>query len=122
MAKDWQQLLFASFVIIIIFTIADYYSHKYLEDKYDLDVVGEQYYFNKILYGTPWIFFALLSIDKIITLSYYHRIYVISSIVVWSLQFRYLYQYNSKFNFTILVLHYILLTPIIYFAEKRGYV
>lgn len=99
MAKNWQQLLFASFVIIILFTIADYYAHQYLENKYNLDVVGGQYYFNKVLYGTPVLFIALLLIDQIITLSYYNRIYAISA-----------------------VLHYVLLTPLIYFAEKRGYI
>lgn len=117
------KLIFAAFLIIILFTIADYMGHYYLEKNYELEKVPDTYYRNKIIYGFIILILTLLIIDKTInTTSYNTRIFVISSIVVILLQLRYYYTYSPQFNYSVLVLHYLILIPLVYYFQKKEYI
>lgn len=121
MAKDWKKLLFASVVIIIIFTTIDFFSHQYLEKNYQLEKVPSYYFQHKVLYGIALLFLTLMFLDNFITLKYYPKIFVTAAIVVLALQFQYSTLYSLRFNYIVLLLHYLILSPLLYIAETKNY-
>jgi len=112
------------FVIILLFTFIDILSHTYLETNYSLYEVPQDYYLNKVLYGVPLLLFAFFIYGNFLEKSFkgeYTKTFILTSITVLGLQYRYYYLYSSKFNVTVLILHYVILAAIIYFAEEKKY-
>lgn len=110
-------------LIILLFTALDYVGHSILETSYQLDKVPASYFTNKILYGIPILLIAVWLWDKKIInfgKGKYFKTFILTAIVVLALQFRYYYQYSSNFNYAIIILHYIILAPLIYwFIEEK---
>lgn len=111
--------IIAVIVVISAFTLLDYLGHQYLEKNSGLDVVPQQYYTNKIFYGSIILLVGILFIDKFANLSVYPKTFLLTSIVVLLLQARYYSAYSQKFNQYVLILHYAALAPLIYFAQER---
>src|SRR3990167_2019808 len=112
------------FVIILLFTFADALGHKYLEVNYNMYEVPQDYYLNKVLYGVPLLLLAFFIYENFLEKSFkgeYTRTFILTSITVLGLQYRYYYTYSSRFNVTVLILHYVILAAIIYFAEEKKY-
>lgn len=112
------------FMIILLFTLIDVLSHKYLEANYSLYEVPQDYYLNKVLYGVPLLLLAFFIYENFLEKLFngeYTRTFILTSITVLGLQYRYYYTYSSKFNVTVLILHYIILAAIIYFAQENKY-
>ena len=114
--------IIAVIVIISAFTLLDYLGHQYLQKNSGLDVVPQQYYTNKIIYGSILLFVGVMFIDKITNPSGYLRVFWLTSIVVLLLQSRYYSSYSPKFNQYVLVLHYLALAPLIYLAQEKKYI
>lgn len=109
-------------IIISAFTLLDYIGHQYLQKNSGLEVVPQQYYTNKIIYGSILLFAGIIFIDKITNSSGYLRVFWLTSIVVLLLQSRYYSAYSPNFNQYVLVLHYVALAPLIYLAQEKKYV
>lgn len=116
--KTKTNLAIISLAIILLFTGADWVGHQYLQTHNYLQVVPAYYYTNKIIFGTILLFASLL----IIKIKDYKSVFLITAIIVGLLQTRYLYIYNQKFNITVMILHYVILAPLLYIAQKYNYI
>ena len=122
MARLSFKLIMLVALIIGIFTAADYVGHKILENSAGLVEVPSKYYVNKLLYGIPILLITILLLDKLNFQSFrrdWPRAFVLATITVLALQIRYAQLYSSKFNYWIIALHYIILTPTIFFVSRR---
>lgn len=122
MTELTSRLFFGVAAIIIIFTLADYFGHTYLEKNYNLSKVPSYYYSHKIYFGVPILLIAILLIDYFNSLTEYPRIFMLTAVTVLLLQFRYIYIYSPKFNYTVIIMHYIILVPIIYYFQEKQYI
>lgn len=102
------------FAAILLFTGLDYLGHAYLEKNHSLEQVPQDYYKNKLIYGTIILFFA----------SYLHKkgISIVTLITILALQLQYFKYYSATFNIYVLVLHYISLGLILYLFRKNGWI
>lgn len=104
-------------IIILIFTLLDFLGHIYLEKNYSLEKIPDNYFLNKVLYGVPILVIAvwLWGNNYIRFQGEYAKIFILTLIVVLALQFRYYNLYSKRFNYIVLILHYLILAPILYY-------
>jgi len=110
-----------SSIIVLIFTGLDYLGHKFLETNVHLDIVNQQYYINKILFGIPILLVAFYLYDKLgFNWTKIQRTFLYTAILVFALQTRYSYTYSLTSNYYILTLHFVIVYPLIYYFYKNG--
>lgn len=120
MAELKWDLVKSVVLIIVIFAVVDFFGHKYLEKNSHLEVVQDRYFINKLIYGIPLLLVAVFAVGFFATsLQLYQRILLMTLIVVLGIQFRYYLLYSLRFNFYVVVMHYLILAPLIYFAEEK---
>jgi len=117
--KDYINLFFITLVIIIIFTVLDYFTHQ-LSPEYS---VPGYYFTNKIIFGILIGFIALIFLNKI---NWGKRALLMSLIVSVLLQTRYyLESYPKKFIWEFMLFHFLMLIIssfivfYIYYKNKR---
>lgn len=110
-------------IIILIFTHMDFIGHRILQSQYNLEIVPQNYYINKIIYGTLILTIAIFLWDRgyiRFSNTIYGKTFVLSTITVLALQLRYYNLYSSRFNIVVIILHYVILASLLYyFIEKQ---
>jgi len=112
--KRYFILFLIAFVIIILFTIADYMIHS-LSAEY---AVPPYYFRNKIIFGTLLGFAALIFLGKL-EVNYRYKALLLSAVISALLQIRYYIEgYPAKFVFEFLFLHFIILLVVSWIVLK----
>ncbi len=109
--KQIIELGIKSFIIILAFTAIDYLFHTYTAHA-----VPSYYFTNKVLFGTAYLFLALVLMPR--KLSIITKSAIATAATVLLLQTRYLFAYSLKWNAEVVLAHLIILGAITYLAYK----
>jgi len=119
--RDFQHLATVSIVVMLIFVTIDSYSHNYIMQKFHIENIPQDY-FREFLYGSFLMFLALNFIDDIARVNIFIRIFLVSTFVVFALQYRDYGLYSLQSNIYVIAFHKLILFPLLYYGEEFGYI
>lgn len=109
--KQTIYLAIKSFIIVLAFTAIDYLFHTNTAHA-----VPYYYFPDKILFGTVYLFLALYLMQK--KFGTVIKSIIATTVTVLLLQTRYLFIYDLKWNFEVMLAHLIILGALTYIAMR----